>query len=41
MNNDFFILIKKLSDKLIEQTKTKPAETLQIRQNVQMRNIFT
>ena len=29
MNNEFLLLIKKHTDTLIEQTKTKPQETLE------------
>ena len=36
MNNEFSLLIKKHSDTLIEQTKTKPQETLEFRMNKQM-----
>ena len=36
MNNEFSLLIKKHTDMLIEQTKTKPQETLEFRMNKQM-----
>ena len=36
MNNDLLLLIKKHTDTLIEQTKTKPQETLQFEVNTQM-----
>ena len=36
MNNDLFLLIKKHSDTLIEQTKTKPQETSEFILNKQM-----
>ena len=35
MNNEFLLLIKKDTDTLIEQTKTKPQETLEFRMNKQ------
>ena len=36
MNNELLLLIKKHTDTLIEQTKTKPPETLQFKMNKQM-----
>ena len=36
MNNELFFLIKKHTDTLIEQTKTKPQETLEFKMNKQM-----
>ena len=36
MNNELFLLIKKHTDSLIEQTKTKPKETLEFKMNKQM-----
>ena len=36
MNNELLLLIKKHTDTLIEQTKTKPQETLEFRMNKQM-----
>ena len=36
MNNEILLLIEKHSDTLIEQTKTKPLETLEIKMNKQM-----
>ena len=36
MNNELFLLIKKHTDTLIEQTKTKPQETLEFKMNKQM-----
>ena len=36
MNNELLILIKKHTDTLIEQTKTKPQETLEFKMNEQM-----
>ena len=36
MNNEFQLLIKKHSDTLVEQTKTKPQETLDFKVNKQM-----
>ena len=35
MNNDLLLLIKKHTDTLIEQTKTKPQETLDFKMNKQ------
>ena len=35
MNNDLLLLIKKHTDTLIEQTKTKPQETLEFKMNKQ------
>ena len=36
MNNELLLLIKKHTDTLIEQTKTKPRETLEFRMDRQM-----
>ena len=36
MNNDLLLLLKKHTDTLIEQTKTKPQETLEFKMNKQM-----
>ena len=36
MNNELLLLIKKHRDTLIEQTKTKPEETLKFKMNKQM-----
>ena len=36
MNNEFLLLIKKHTDTLIEQTKTRPQETLEFKVNKQM-----
>ena len=36
MNNELLLLIKKHTDTLIEQTKTKPQETLEFKMNKQM-----
>ena len=36
MNNELLLLIKKLTDILNEQTKTKPQETLEFKKNRQM-----
>ena len=38
MNNELLILIQKNTDRLIEQTKTKPQETLEFKMNEQMEN---
>ena len=38
MNNEFLLLIKKHTDTLIEQTKTRPQETLEFKINKQMQN---
>ena len=35
MNNELLLLIKKHTDTLIEQTKTKPQETLEFKMNKQ------
>ena len=39
MNNELLLLIKKQTDKLIEQTKTKPQETLVFKMNKKMQII--
>ena len=39
MNNELSLLIKKHTDTLIEQTKTRPQETLEFKMNKQ-RQIF-
>ena len=36
MNNELLLLIKKHTDTMIEQTKTRPQETLEFRMNKQM-----
>ena len=36
MNNELLLLFKKHTDTLIEQTKTKPQETLELKMNKQM-----
>ena len=36
MNNELLLLIKKHTDTLIEQTKSKPQETLEFKMNKQM-----
>ena len=36
MNKDYLLLIKKHTEKIIEQTKTKPQETLEYKMNKQM-----
>ena len=36
MNNELLLLIKKHTDTLIEQTKTKPQQTLEYKMNKQM-----
>ena len=36
MNNELLLLIKKHTDTLIEQTRTRPQETLEFRMNKQM-----
>ena len=36
MNNELLLLLKKHSDTLIEQTKTKPQETIEFELNKQM-----
>ena len=36
MNNELLLLIKKHTDTLIEQTKTRPQETLEFKMNKQM-----
>ena len=37
MNNELLLLIKKHTDTLIEQTKTKPQKTLETKKNKQMK----
>ena len=37
MNNELLLLIKNHTDTLIEQTKTKPQETLEFKMNKQVR----
>ena len=39
MNNELLFLIKKHTDMLIEQTKTKPQETLEFKMNKQMQTL--
>ena len=36
MNNELLLLIERYTDTLIEQTKTKPQETLEIKMNKQL-----
>ena len=36
MNNELLLLIKKHTDTLIEQTRTRPQETLEVKMNKQM-----
>ena len=38
MNNELLLFIKKRTDSLTEQTKTKPQETLEFQLNEQMEN---
>ena len=38
MNNELLLLIKKHTDTLIEQTKTRPQETLEFKMNKQMQS---
>ena len=40
MNNELLLLIKKHTDTLIEQTKTKPQETLEFKMNKQMQTFL-
>ena len=40
MDDGLLLLIKKHTDTLIEQTKTKPQETLEFKMNKQMQNVF-
>ena len=40
MNNKLLLLFKKHTDTLIEQTKTKPQETLEFKMNKQMQTFF-
>ena len=40
MNNELLLLIKKLTDTLIEQTKTRPQETLEFKMNKQMQTFL-
>ena len=40
MNNEMLLLIKKHTDTLIEQTKTKPQETLEFKMNEQMQTFL-
>ena len=40
MNNELLLLIKKHTDTLIEQTKTKPQETLEFKMNKQMQTFW-
>ena len=40
MNNELLLSLKKHTDKLIEQTKTKPQETPEFKMNEQMQNFF-
>ena len=38
MNNELLLLVKKHTDTLIEQTKTKPQETVEFKMNKQTQN---
>ena len=38
MNDELLLLIKKHTDTLIDQTKTKPQETLEFKMNKQRQN---
>ena len=38
MNNELLLLIKKHTDTLIQQTKTKPQETLEFKMDKQIAN---
>ena len=38
MNSDLLFLINKHTDTLIEETKTKPQETLEVKMNKQMQS---
>ena len=40
MNNELLLLIKKHTDTLIEQTRTKPQETLEYKMNKQMQTFL-
>ena len=40
MKNELLFLIKKLSDRLIKQTKAKPQETLEFKLNKQTETFF-
>ena len=40
MNNDLFLLIKKHTETLMQQTKTKPQETLEIKMNKQSETLL-
>ena len=40
MNNELLLLIKKHTDTLIQQTKTKPQETLEFKMNKQMQTFL-
>ena len=40
MNNELLLLIKKHTDTLIEQTKTKPQETVEFKMNKQMQTFL-
>ena len=40
MNNEKYHIIKKHTDTLIEQTKTKPQKTLELKMNKQMQTFF-
>ena len=41
MNNELLLLIKKHTETLTEQTKTKPEEMLEFKMNKQMQNYRT
>ena len=38
MNNEILFLFRKHTDTLVEETKTKPQETLEFKMNKQMQN---
>ena len=40
MNNELLLLIEKHTDTLIEQTKTRPQETLEFKMNKQMQTFY-
>ena len=40
MNNELLLLIEKHTETLIEQTKTKPQETLEFKMNKQLQTFF-
>ena len=40
MNNELLLLVKKHTDTLIEQTKTKPQKTLEFKMNKQLQSFW-